>query len=115
MIRVISNKALGFRNGDDNSIITVQPLVIREVPDWVEKDPIFKWALADGTIQKLDDSNPNAIDDVIDSQPTGGATQPSDSIETMTVEQLKALAAERNVEVPAGIKKAELVEMLKGE
>lgn len=47
---IFAKKNLGFRNPETNQIVTVKALDMITVPDWVEKDPMFQWALSDGSI-----------------------------------------------------------------
>lgn len=55
-ITIIAKKALGFRNNETNEIVTVRPLDIAQVPDWVVNDSMYKWGLAEGAIQAVDSS-----------------------------------------------------------
>ena len=50
-INLIAKKRVGFRNRDTGEILAVKPLEFSTVPDWVAKDPMYEWALADGTIE----------------------------------------------------------------
>ena len=109
MIRVLSKKALGFRNLDDNTLVTIRPLVLSEVPEWVVKDPIYKWALSDGTLDVLSDAP------TIAEVSTPSPVVEHKEIHDMTTDELKALARERGLVVPSGTKKSELVAMLQGE
>lgn len=51
MIKAIAKKKLGFRNGDTGEIISVEPFAFATLPDWVAKDPLYGWALADGSLE----------------------------------------------------------------
>lgn len=110
MIRVISKKALGFRNLDDNSVVSVRPLVLTELPDWVTKDPMYRWATLDGTLEVM---APEPMTIVPEEPPV--VTTGERPIESMEVSELKELAKERGVEIPRSAKKADLIELLKGE
>lgn len=110
MIRVVSKKSLGFRNIDDNSIVTVRPLVFAELPDWVINDPLYRWATADGTLEVVEPDPvlaPHSIDD--------SEQKIELDIDAMSSDELKVLAAERGIEIPRGSRKADLVKLLKGE
>lgn len=50
-INLIAKKRIGFRNRDTGEILAVKPLEFSTCPDWIQKDPMFKWAVADGTIE----------------------------------------------------------------
>lgn len=50
-INAIAKKKLGFRNGDTGEILTVSPFEYETLPDWVKKDPMFQWAVADGSLE----------------------------------------------------------------
>lgn len=49
MIRLVAKKKLGFRAG--GKIITVKPYEFATLPDEAAEDPLFKWALKDGSIE----------------------------------------------------------------
>ena len=50
-INAIAKKKIGFRNGDTGEILTVSPFEYVTLPDWVVKDPIYKWAVKDGSLE----------------------------------------------------------------
>lgn len=50
-ISAIANKQLGFRNGDTGEILTVSPFEYVDLPEWVQKDPMFSWAISDGSLK----------------------------------------------------------------
>lgn len=109
MIRVVSKKSLGFRNIDDNSIVTVRPLVFAELPDWVVNDPLYRWATADGALEVVE-PDPVFAPFIDDSEQKNEL-----DIDAMSSDELKALATERGIEIPRGFRKADLVKLLKGE
>lgn len=51
MMKFVAKRKLGFRNPETQETVTVEPFAFATVPDWVEKDPMYAWALADGTIE----------------------------------------------------------------
>lgn len=52
MIKCIAKKKLAFRNPDNkDELITVRPFEFNTLPDWVEKDPMWGWALKDKVIE----------------------------------------------------------------
>lgn len=117
MIRVVSKKSLGFRNIDDNSIVTVRPLVFAELPDWVVNDPLYRWATADGTLEVVEPDPvlaPHSSDDSEEKIDDSEEKIELD-IDAMSSDELKVLAAERGIEIPRGSRKADLVKLLKGE
>jgi len=48
-IHAIAKRRLAFRKAD-GSFITVLPGDFATLPDEVEKDPMYKWAIADGAL-----------------------------------------------------------------
>lgn len=116
MIRVVSKKSLGFRNIDDNSIVTVRPLVFAELPDWVVNDPLYRWATADGTLEVVE-PDPVFAPFIDDSEQKNDDSEQKNEldIDAMSSDELKALATERGIEIPRGFRKADLVKLLKGE
>lgn len=50
-IHAIAKKKLGFRNGDTGEILTVSPFEYVTLPDWVKKDPMYEWAVNDGSLE----------------------------------------------------------------
>ena len=55
-MRVFSKKALGFRNFETNEILVVRPLEFAELPEWVKKDPLYAWAIQEGTLSVVTDN-----------------------------------------------------------
>lgn len=51
-MRIFAKKKFMFRQGDQSFM--VDPLVFTSAPDWIKKDPMFKWAQVDGDIEVLD-------------------------------------------------------------
>lgn len=84
MIRVFTKKTYKFTNGSESR--TTGPLQFTDLPDWVKKDPLFQWGVADGTIefikngkqQAVIENNPNKKDLKSDKSPadTPPAHQP---------------------------------------
>lgn len=56
MVRLIAKKRLAFRNPEDQTFKTVMPGVFETCPDWIKKDPMFRWAVQDGSIQVADEA-----------------------------------------------------------
>ena len=52
-MRILTKKRYQFGHGD-TKIITTGNYAIEDVPDWVEKDPLFKLAKEDGDIEVLE-------------------------------------------------------------
>ena len=48
MIKLVAKQKIGFRNLETGEILTAEPYAFATLPDWVEKDPMYGWALADG-------------------------------------------------------------------
>ena len=51
-MRILTKKRYQFGHGD-TKVITTGNYAIEDVPDWVEKDPLFKLAKEDGDIEVL--------------------------------------------------------------
>ena len=52
MINCIAKKKIAFRNpANKDESITVRPFEFNTLPDWVEKDPMWGWALKDKVIE----------------------------------------------------------------
>lgn len=51
MIKLVAKQRIGFRNPETQEIVTAEPYAFSTLPDWVEKDPMYGWALADGVIE----------------------------------------------------------------
>ena len=49
MISAVAKKRLAFRD-DKGSFITVKPGEFVSLPDYVRKDPMFAWAVQDGSL-----------------------------------------------------------------
>lgn len=50
MIKAVAKKRLAFHD-DKGSFITVKPFQFVDLPDYVRKDPMFAWAVKDGSLQ----------------------------------------------------------------
>ena len=121
MVRIFSRKAIGFRNHETNQIIIARALNFAELPDWVEKDPMFNWAVQDGTIDVIDGSGPKTEKTVPQGDPDtedegnlgGTPTTDPDDLNSLSKEDLKAKAKELNLPY-SGKSKDELIEMIRG-
>ena len=56
MIKLVAKQKIGFRNPETQEIVTAEPYAFATLPDWVEKDPMYGWALADGVIEVAGDN-----------------------------------------------------------
>ena len=121
MVRIFSRKAIGFRNHETNQVITVRALDFAELPDWVEKDPMFGWAVQDGTIDVIDGSGPKMektvpqgdSDDKPDGNLGGTNTTDPEDLNSLSKDELKAKAKEMGLPY-SGKSKDELIEMIQG-
>lgn len=52
-MRILTKKRYQFGHGD-TKVITTGNYAIEDVPDWVEKEPLFKLAKEDGDIEVLE-------------------------------------------------------------
>lgn len=59
MIKLVAKQKIGFRNPETGEIVTAEPYAFSTLPDWAEKDPMYEWALADGTIEVASDAQEN--------------------------------------------------------
>ncbi len=85
-VNLIAKKRIGFRNRDTGEILAVKPLEFSTCPDWIQKDPMFKWAVADGTIEVSGDVA-NAIEKPAAKKKKSKAkteTEPEAETETVT-------------------------------
>lgn len=62
-INAIAKKKLGFRNGDTGEILTVEPLAYSTLPDWVKLDPMYDWAVNDGSLEVTKDGTEDVKSD----------------------------------------------------
>jgi len=53
-MRILSRKKLQFKTDAKGSTVIVEPLVFTEVPESAKQDPMYGWALADGTIEVIE-------------------------------------------------------------
>lgn len=54
MIKLVAKQKIGFRDPETDEIVTAEPYAFSTLPDWVEKDPMYAWALEDGAIEVAD-------------------------------------------------------------
>ena len=52
-MRILSRKKIEFKL-EGGSTVTVEPLVFTEVPEGAKLDPMFGWALKDGSIEVIE-------------------------------------------------------------
>ena len=50
MITLIAKKRIAFRNPESGEFLPVEPQVLCQLPDWIRKDPMYKWSLDSGVI-----------------------------------------------------------------
>ena len=84
MIKLVAKQKIGFRNPETGEIVTAEPYAFSTLPDWVEKDPMYGWALADGSIeigseQKAESSTPPAEGDGAKKEPKASKNQKKDA------------------------------------
>ena len=119
MVRIFARKAVGFRNHETNQIIPVRALDFAELPDWVEKDPMFDWAVQDGTIDVIDGSGPKtektmpqgAPDTQPEGNPEGDPSTDPEDLNSLSKDELKAKAKELGLPY-SGKSKDELIEAI---
>lgn len=65
MIKLVAKKKIAFRNpaatGSSDKYFTVSPYAFTDAPDWIENDPMYDWALNDGTIEIAGDSSDKKV------------------------------------------------------
>ena len=84
MIKLVAKQKIGFRNPETGEIATAEPYAFSTLPDWIEKDPMYGWALADGAIEVSSEPAREAADKQEPKPPkkTGGApSQENDKTE----------------------------------
>lgn len=74
MIKLVAKQKIGFRNPETGEIVTAEPYAFSTLPDWVEKDPMYGWALADGTIEAGGEEKP----EVKEPKPAKGTKEPKE-------------------------------------
>lgn len=57
MIKLIAKKKIGFRNAETKEIIVAEPFAYSTLPDWIKHDPMYNWAINDGSLEIADDSS----------------------------------------------------------
>lgn len=50
-INAIAKKKLGFRNPSTGEVLIAKPLEYLTLPDWVKSDPLYQWAIKDGSLE----------------------------------------------------------------
>lgn len=75
MIKLVAKQKIGFRNPETGEIVTAEPYAFSSLPDWIEKDPMYGWALADGAIEVSGEPAREAADkqETKPAKKTGGA------------------------------------------
>lgn len=126
-MRLLAKKNIGFRNQDTNQIVTVRALALEEVPDWVQLDPMFNWAVTAGDIvlgepkDEIVDKSDVINDEAVDIAEYGSHPEPltSEELDGKSKDELIALATGRGVKVTSRMKaddiKAALMGMEKAE
>jgi hypothetical protein len=121
-MRLLAKRNLGFRNQDTNQIVTVRALSLEEVPDWVQLDPMFNWAVAAGDIV-LGEPKDEAIDksdvindEAVDTAESGNHPESltSEELDGKSKDELIALAAGRGVKVTSRMKADDIKAALLG-
>ena len=81
MIKLVAKQKIGFRNPETGEIVTAEPYAFSTLPDWVEKDPMYGWALADGTIEVGGEEKPEVKEpkpEVKEPKPAKGTKEPKE-------------------------------------
>lgn len=121
-MRLLAKKNLGFRNQDTNQIVTVRALSLEEVPDWVQLDPMFNWAVAAGDIvlgepkDEIVDKSDVINDEAVDIAESGNHPEPltSEELDGKSKDELIALATGRGVKVTTRMKADDIKAALLG-
>lgn len=59
-MRVFSKKKLEFTHPETNERAGIDIAEFGNLPDWVERDPLFTWAKAEGSLETLGEDKPKA-------------------------------------------------------
>lgn len=51
MVKLIAKKKIGFTNPETKEVVIADRYAYSTLPDWIKKDPMFKWAQSDGSIE----------------------------------------------------------------
>jgi len=91
---LFSKKALGFRNPDTNQIVYVRKGDVTEVPDWVAHDPLFKWAVAEGSVSTVEQKAQVAVEKKTEEPVEAPVEEPEPVIKKTTSRTRKSAAKE---------------------
>lgn len=53
-LKLITRRKLAFRNPATGAIVVAEPFAFSTLPDWIEQDPMYQFAISDGTIELAD-------------------------------------------------------------
>ncbi|WP_302530233.1 hypothetical protein [Megamonas funiformis] len=73
-MRILTKKKYQFGSGE-NKVISSGNYVIEDVPDWVEKDPLFKLAKQDGDIEVLEEKIQSTKVEKVEAEPKEPKTE----------------------------------------
>lgn len=112
-MRIFTKKAFAFVNPDAGDLmdlkdataaeVKTQPGGFHTVPDWVQFDQMFKWALADGDITVMEEPKSTVV--VM-------PQESSDPYKDMSNKQLYDMCVEKEIEVEAKQPRAYYIEKL---
>lgn len=58
-MRVFSKKNFTFTNPESKEKASVKALVFSNLPDWVQRDPLFSWAKKEGSLEIFGKDKPS--------------------------------------------------------
>lgn len=116
-MRIFTKKSFAFINPDAGSLVDMkdataaevktQPGGFHTVPDWVVRDQMFKWGVADGDITVMEEPKSVAVGFT-----TPESTPAEDPYKDFTNKQLYELCVEKEIEVEAKQPRAYYIEKL---
>ena len=124
-MRVFTKKSFRFVHPSGEKSVVTKALSFTELPDWVVKDPMYEWALADGDIEVIQSrSDELKAEKAVTQAPpveseesvTEGADEDEDeddgeetevNLDEMDKDELMALAKEKGIKLTVKQKKTE--------
>ncbi|MFR2889220.1 MAG: hypothetical protein ACLTDM_13605 [Clostridium butyricum] len=117
MITVFANKSLLFRNLKTGEEAHVKSKELgRQLPDWIVNDPLFDLAIADGSLTAMTDKNVNKKIENGDFNKPGSfekEVNKDKTLDQMEVEELKAYAEERGIDIGKATSQSGILEKIK--
>lgn len=117
MITVFANKSLLFRNPKTGEEAHIRAKELgKQLPDWIVNDPLFDLAIADGSLTAMTDKTVNKKienGDFIKPGSFGKEANENKALDQMGVEELKAYAEEKGIDIGKATSQAGILEKIK--